>query len=184
MKNKLVKEFLVLPILSIITAFLLSLTYVVTKDTIAASEKNKMDQLRKEVVAAADTFKQVDVSASAVDGLKKVEAYLASNGKGAAIQTTVKGYGGDLVIITGIDENGKVLAVKVVSTASTPGLGSKTENSTFLSQFVGSDKNFTLGKTSGDGSVVAVTGATVSSKAMLNSVNAAKSIFEKIKGEL
>lgn len=184
-KNNSIKEFLVLPILCIITAFLVAGTYMITKDTIESSEKAKMNTLRQQVLPDADSFQQKDYNIDNTNNsLKDAQVFIADNKAGVAIQTTVKGYGGDLTVMTGIGADGKVVGVKVVSSNATVGLGTKAETDTFTSQFVGVDKIFVLGATSGDGTVVAVSGATISSKAMLASVNAAKEIYEQIKEAL
>lgn len=185
MQKNNMKEFLVLPIICIVTAFLVSGTYMVTKDTIENSEKVKMNTMRQQVLSDADSFHEKDYDIDNMkDSLKDAQVYIADNGAGVAIQTTVKGYGGDLTVMTGIDSGGKVAGVKVVSSNATVGLGTKAETDTFTSQFVGVDKTFVLGATTGDGTVVAVSGATISSKAMLASVNAAKEIYEQIKEAL
>ena len=87
---------------------------------------------------------------------------------------TAKGYGGDMNLICGIDEEGNIIAVDTLSHNETKGMGSKTAEEPFNRQFIGKDKDL-------DG-VDAITGATISSKAYIGAIKDAFAAFEMVKG--
>jgi Na+-translocating ferredoxin:NAD+ oxidoreductase subunit G len=92
---------------------------------------------------------------------------------GLAVEASGQGgYGGDVVIMIGIDlKNSKVLGVEIVSHSETPGLGARIEKKAFRRQW----KKLVLGASvalrASGGQVDAITGATFSSKAMIHGTN-------------
>ena len=92
---------------------------------------------------------------------------------------TNKGYGGDINLIIGINAAGTITGVKVVEHSETAGLGSKVAEEDFLSQFKGitpqSNLKIVLNKANGkDEEIVAVSGATILSKAVMAAVQSVK----------
>ena len=120
----------------------------------------------------ADSFEKLD--AELPEGV--IEAYKAANGTGYVFTVTSKGYGGEIRLICGIKSDGSIEAVKTLKHSETSGIGSKvTDNNSDYR------KNY-FNKTSGDyGSVDAVSGATISSKAYKKAVGLAFSAFDKAK---
>ncbi len=92
---------------------------------------------------------------------------------GLAVEASGQGgYGGDIVIMIGVDlETDKVLGVEIVSHSETPGLGARIEKAAFRRQW----KKLVVGEPvalrASGGQVDAVTGATFSSKAMIHGTN-------------
>lgn len=87
---------------------------------------------------------------------------------GYVIETTVAGYVDDIVVWTGIDNEGYVTGVTIRDMAETYGLGMEAMHDLeFLNQFLGTRGDVTMGET-----VDAITGATVTSKALAKAVNA------------
>ena len=85
--------------------------------------------------------------------------------------------------MTGIDTEGVVSGMKVVSNTETPGLGANSSNPDFQNQFKdqSAEKDIELVKTSpSEGQVQALTGATITSKAVTDSVNEAIKVFGNI----
>lgn len=104
-----------------------------------------------------------------------VKAVYASE-SGYAIEVAPNGFGGEIRMMVGVDKEGKVLNISVISQAETAGLGSviAAENKAgedFRSQFVGASG--TLAVTKDGGEVDAITSATISSRAVVDGVNAA-----------
>lgn len=88
---------------------------------------------------------------------------------GFVVQTCVDGYAGEIVMLIGVDKNGVVQGLVVRELSETYGLGAETLTDTvFLTQFLETSGDAQIG----DG-IDAVTGATVTSKAIAKSVNAA-----------
>lgn len=88
---------------------------------------------------------------------------------GAVIETVVSGYAGEVHLLVGVNDDGRVVGVAVRSLRETPGLGGRAAtDAEFLGQFVGLSGTITLG----DG-VDGLAGATVTSRAVVRGVNAA-----------
>ncbi|NLG93227.1 MAG: FMN-binding protein, partial [Clostridiales bacterium] len=96
-----------------------------------------------------------------------------------------KSYGGDLNVMTGIDKNGKVTGVVLLTIKDTPGLGLNAQNESFRNQYLQDvpEKGFELVKTgnAGKGQINAMPGATITSKAVTECVNEAVAQYQKIK---
>ena len=76
--------------------------------------------------------------------------------------------------MTGVDINGKVTGVNILSHAETAGLGAKAAEDSFRNQFIGLIEGITVSKgEGGENSIDAITGATITSKAVTQAVNAA-----------
>ena len=96
---------------------------------------------------------------------------------GVAIESTTMGFGGDLKVLVGFDEEGKVLGYTILQHAETPGLGAKADK-----WFLEGAKGNIIGKCPGDkplqvskdgGDVDAITASTITSRAFLLAVNQA-----------
>ena len=83
-------------------------------------------------------------------------------------QVTVKGYGGEIEIVVGVDNDGVITGINVggANFSETAGLGAKTKEPAFTEQFKGLSAPLTL-----KGNVDSVSGASVSSGAIVNGVN-------------
>jgi len=94
------------------------------------------------------------------------------------------GYGGQVSVMTGINLDGTIASIEVLDASSeTPGLGQSTTKPEFSEQFVGKSGQLSVTKSgaSKDNEIDAVTGATITSTAVTNSVNTALKLFEQIK---
>ena len=87
---------------------------------------------------------------------------------GHATKATTQGYGGPIEVVTGIDTDGALKGISVGGTEfkETEGLGAKAKDASFTDQFVGKTPPLTLGV-----DVDGISGATVTSKAVLGAVN-------------
>lgn len=98
------------------------------------------------------------------------ETYLAIRGSelvGFCVSVTENGFGGAMSLMVGLDTSGSVCGIEIISMAETPGIGTKTKSPSFLDQFRGSTP-FVIGET-----IDAISGATVSSRAVTRAVNTA-----------
>ena len=88
---------------------------------------------------------------------------------GFVVQTTVAGYADDIVMMVGVDKDGKVTGLMVQEMAETYGLGEKAMTDyTFLMQYLHTSGEAAVGE-----NIDAITGATVTSKAVTKAVNSA-----------
>ena len=181
----LAKLVIILAAIAIITGGLLALINEVTKDTIAAQNEQKVKDALNAVLVA-ETYEPVDISAFAED--KTVTgAYVAKNGEnvlGHCIEVAPNGFGGPISMIVGIDPNGAVTKVAIVNMSETSGIGTKTNDEGFLSQYSGHASEITASTktTLGENEISAITGATVSSKAVTSGVNTALQVAQVLKG--
>lgn len=180
---KKIMNFLALPVICLILAGCLVLTYNQTAPKIEQINKQMADDARREVLASADTFTEVS-GQQLPDGV--VDVYQAENGAGIAIQLISKGYGGDLNMMVGVDKDGKIAGVKIVSGSETAGVGAKTYESKFTDQYKGKNGQIKAVKNTAqnDNEIVAISGASISSKAVTAGVNAALETYEQVKGVL
>lgn len=101
------------------------------------------------------------------------------NEVGYVFVTVSKGYGGDVKIMTGIDKDGAVTGISPLELNETAGLGMKAQNDSFLDQFKGKVKDIAVNKNSASGNEIqALTGATITSKAVTAAVNEALSYYD------
>ena len=95
---------------------------------------------------------------------------------GYAVEVTPAGFDGQISMMVGVDKDGKVLGIDIISHTETAGLGAvaAADNSageSFRNQFQGAEG--ALSVTKDGGTVDAITGATITSRAVTAGVNAA-----------
>ena len=178
-KSNVVSDFVapiaVLVIICVVMSCLLALTNNATAPIIEEAERKAKEEARLEVLPGADSFEQLNV-----DGLPDAvtEVYKAANGAGYTFSLTTTGYGGKntLKMTIGIDGEGKLTGVKVLSHKETPGLGSKvTTEEGFYGQFPGLDA-------AGAAAADTISGATFSSNYYKAAIADAFAAFDMVKG--
>lgn len=174
MKKDFIKLPLVLFIISGVVTALLAFANSVTAPVIAERSAQSVKEARTSVLAEADEFETVDFKNDSVTELVR-----AKNGAGYCASVTVKGYGGDINMIVGVDSDCKVSGVKIVSMSETAGLGAKTNDEKWLSQFVGGSE---FKVTKDGGSIDAVTAATISSRAVSKGVTEGVNAVKEVEG--
>lgn len=88
---------------------------------------------------------------------------------GYAFAASGSGYGGRINILVGIDSDFKIMDISILSQVETPGFGSKITESSFTDQFKGLSASDIALRAAG-GKIDAITGATISSRALINIV--------------
>ena len=179
---------LVLSGISIFSALALSSVFTVTQEPIAMSKMAKKLNAIKEVLPPYD---RVETKPTVVfEGADSVCVYMAYDANkqlvGGAVEAySESGYNGHIGIIVGFDKEGAIVNYSVLEQHETPGLGAKMVN-WFKSDLkkcsiIGKNpslENLTLSKNGG--SIDAITGATISSKAFLFAVTNAHSAYARI----
>ncbi|MFA5156828.1 MAG: RnfABCDGE type electron transport complex subunit G [Candidatus Omnitrophota bacterium] len=159
----------------ILAAGLLAGVNALTRPMIFAQAKQQEEKALSEVFHDAGRFEEIKSAAGEIIYYKVYD----NNGVvvGVAFKATGKGYSGPVETMVGMDMDGKIGIIKVLSQNETPGLGSRVSEGSFTSQFSG--KNI-----AGLDEVQAITGATISSKAVTDPVkNKAQEILSLIKNE-
>ena len=186
----------ILFIITLVAGALLGLVYQVTKDPILYQEKLAQNKANQSVFSDAITFSEsgwdqdilddvydeLGVKGVSLQGVKKA---LDLNGDllGYVIQMKTKGYGDSIVFTVGITNGGKMNGISIISIAETPGLGMNAEK-VIAPQFAGKNAvQFSVvkaGQLSDSGSQIeAISGATITSKAITDGVDVANAYFEK-----
>lgn len=96
-----------------------------------------------------------------------------------------QGFGGKLGVMTGFElESGNIAGIGITTMSETPGVGTRAKEKTFTGQFAGMGNDAVI-KVKKDGGVVdAVSGATISSRAVADAVNRAKSTFSENRAKI
>ena len=141
----------------------------VTSPIIAAANEAKTQEAIEMVLPGGGSEIDFSDSTGLVTTVYKGES-------GYAVQVAPSGFDGAIDMMVGIDKAGKVIGISIISHAETPSLGAvAAENNAageaFRSQFAGLSGTLAVGKDGG--TVDAISGATITSRAVVNGVNAA-----------
>ena len=164
--NKIFKPIVVLCVICVVITGALAATNSVTAPIIAEATRLAQEQARMELLPEADGFTAVkDIEVENVS-----EIYTANNGVGTVVTSTSKGYGGSMTVMVAFTPDGTIKQIKVTEQAETQGIGSKVvADASFWTRYEGLEaKTLVLGT-----DVDALSGATISSRALTNAVNAA-----------
>lgn len=188
MKENKVKAILIpavsLLVICVVVTALLGVTNRVTAPKIEQLAAETEAAAKQAVLTDAATFseeKQIEKDGTTYiyyEGFSAEEAFA-----GYVFRTSAKGYGGDISVMVGVKADGTVAGVNILSISETAGLGMNAKNESFLSQFLG--KSGTVGvlkNGSSETEIQALTGATITSKAMASAVNQALALFEAVGG--
>ena len=189
------KHTALLAIITIIAGLALGLVHEITLEPIAQAKEQQKQDAFKSVFADADSFETVDFDAGEADKIASsfgrcsinevVEAKKGSDSIGYIITVTDgEGYAGDIQFTVGIDAEGQVTGVSFLSIAESPGLGMNArDDASFCKQYTGKQvEQFEVVKNeaSSDEQIQALSGATITSKAVTGGVNAALAFFNQV----
>ena len=196
--NKIVKNALILTAITLVSGLLLGGVYEITKEPIQASKEKAKQEAYKSVMSDAEKFEEDKIfDAKEADKILKENkikgCYLSEvavgkdkSGKeiGYVITSTSKeGYGGEIQISVGVSMDGTVTGIEILSINETAGLGMQATEPAFKKQFadVKTDK-FVVKKDDPKGNVDALSGASITTRAVTNAVNAGLSYFQDALG--
>ena len=167
---------LILCVICIVISASLALTNYLTADKILAAQAQKEQESRQIVLADAESFEPGEDESYYV-GKKGTDTV------GYVFVTESKGYGGTIKVMTGIGADDEIKGIVILTMNETPGLGANVGKADFTDKYKQGAKELTVVKNqvAKDGQIEAVTGATISSKAVTDAVNGAVKIYESIK---
>nr|AHF23754.1 NADH:ubiquinone oxidoreductase, Na(+)-translocating, B subunit [uncultured bacterium Contig1549a] len=178
------KPVIALTLIAAIAGVALSGVYSMTKGTIDLQELQKKTAAYKEVCPEAEIFELVDAAEELIAkqdekaSPKINEFYVGKTADGQvagyAASVTAKGFGGDVTMALGLTPDGAVRKIAFTELNETAGLGMEADKALFKDQFAGRSGELSLikGTASGEQEISALTGATVTSTAVVNGVNA------------
>jgi Na+-translocating ferredoxin:NAD+ oxidoreductase subunit G len=148
-----------------------------TKDKIVEQARRERAAALKEVAPDADDFKEV-IPNRVWDAVKSGER------TGSVILASAQGYSGNIDIVFSVGPDNTIGGIKVLNQTETPGLGAKVVLRPFLDQFLAKGPEAIVLKKDDPsaGSIDAVSAATISSRAVTNTVRSTLDSFAK--GEL
>lgn len=178
-----VKLGVILFLITAIAAGILAFANANTEGKIAELEAQASNEARKSVFEDAESFEEVDKGK--LEEIVKanpdiLEVYKALDGSksqiGYVVKTSTGGYAGPVEVVTGVSSDGSITGMKVVKNTETPGLGTLAAEEPFQAQFAGKSVETELEVVksgAGDSQIQALTGATITSKAVTKGVNSA-----------
>lgn len=200
MNKRIVRDSLILFAITLISGLLLGLVYDITKAPIAASEEKAKQEAYKAVFEDAQTFevdpnatpeKAAEVLGSAGITTSTIEEVLVA--KDASAQplgyvmkiTNSEGYGGNISLSVGIKTDGTVNGYEILTINETAGLGMKAKDAAFKDQYKNKKVDqYEVTKTGAaeENQIDAISGATITTKAVTNGVNAGITYFKSLVG--
>ena len=192
------KPVVVLAVITLIAGLALSGVYAMTKQTIEDQKRAASAASYQVVVPDADHFDVDEALDQAVEALggnvygtdygrvKINEAFVGKTADDAVAGyafsvTTSDGFDGDVTVAVGIQPDGTVNGISFTELHETPGMGMRVDEDEFKGQFSGRNvEKFTLNKAGGsteDDQIDTVSGASTTSGAVVNAVNAALDFF-------
>ena len=198
--KKILKDAFALLMITLVAGILLGFVYSITKEPIAQQEQLTKERSCQEVFADAATFENDTEDLEAATAAMKAADYevqtlseilVAKDASGSTLGYVLslvdpEGYGGDISFMMGIRLDGTLNGISILSIGETAGLGMNADTDAFKSQFANKKvEKFTFTKTgsTSDSEIDALSGATITTTAMTNGVNAGLAAFSSLGGE-
>lgn len=165
---------------------ILGAAHAVTEKPIAEQQKKANAEAMKLILPEATDFSKLEISPKG-DVLEVNEGKAGGETKGYAIKVAPKGYSGAVTVMIGVSKEGKVSGLKILSHSETPGLGANATDPAFYGQYNNkpTDKLLEVVKrpVASSNEIQAITGATITSKAVTKGVNEAVEFYKnELKG--
>ena len=201
--NSIVKDTLSITVITLVAGLALGIVQDITAGPIAQQQEKAKQEAYQAVFEDADSFEEFlpDETKQAVD----LVTYLDENGYDAQTVdeimtakdasgetlgyaftiTSSEGYGGDIQFAMGVQNDGKQNRISILSIEETAGLGMKADTDEFKDQF--KDKKvekftYTKNGAAADDEIDAISGATITTNAMTNGINAGLCAFRYVEG--
>ena len=202
MKNKIIKDALALTLITLVAGVALGGVYEITKDPIARQEAQAKAEAYEQVFTDAAAFEEVRMDdtliqtirdqldqegykAQSIEEIMRAEDQSGETLGYAFTVVTSEGYGGDIQFSMGVQNDGTLNGISILSIGETAGLGMIADTPAFKDQFVGKQVEqlqYTKNGATQDDEINAISGATVTTNAMTNGVNAGLCAFRVMEG--
>lgn len=185
--KSMIKDAMILFAITVIAGVLLGGVYQLTKEPIAASEEAAKVAACNAVFSEASSFDELDgfdiEEANAIiaadypgDEIEGALVAKSSTGESLGYVITVKsheGYGGDIVFMMGITNDGILNGISLLAISETAGLGMQAGD-VLVPQFTNKDVmyfTYTKNGSASESEIDAISGATITTNAVVNGVN-------------
>lgn len=202
MKNKIIKDALALTLITLVAGVTLGGVYEITKDPIAKQEAQAKAEAYEQVFTDAAAFEAVEMDdtltktirdqldqegykAQSIEEVMRAEDQSGETLGYAFTVVTSEGYGGDIQFSMGVQNDGTLNGISILSIGETAGLGMNADTPAFKDQFDGKQVEklqYTKNGATQDDEINAISGATVTTNAMTNGVNAGLCAFRVMEG--
>lgn len=178
-----IKVGITLCLITAVSALILAVVNSYTAPVIAENTLKKQELAMKKVVPMAKTFSEIEFSVKEKT-VKSIYEGKTEAGEivGYAIMVSSYGYGGEISMAVGVDNDLKVTGVDIITQSETAGLGAKCTKKEFKDQFIGKTENIKVSKNGAkDNEIDAISSATITSQAVTSGVNSAINSVKEIK---
>lgn len=202
MKNKIIKDALALTLITLVAGVALGGVYEITKDPIARQEAQAKAEAYEQVFTDAAAFEEVKMDDTLIQTIRdqldqegykaqSIEEIMRAEDQSgemlgyAFTVVTSEGYGGDIRFSMGVQNDGTLNGISILSIGETAGLGMNADTPAFKDQFVGKQVEklqYTKNGATQDDEINAISGATVTTNAMTNGINAGLCAFRVMEG--
>lgn len=172
---------IVLLIITAISGCILGFAQKVTKEPIAIQEQKTKSEAMQAILPSATEFKtsSKQITDNAIKEIN--EGYKGSELDGYVLRVGPKGYAGIIDMMVGISKDGKITGIKILSHSETPGLGANAPAPKFSGQYANKpakELKVVKGAATADDQISAITGATITSRAVTTGVNEAIKYYD------
>ena len=203
MNKSLLKDAIALTVITLVAGCILGFVQMITKEPIAKqNDKIKQDAYR-EVFSEADSFQTIDginpekdaakaLSKEGLDKNNEIVEILSAISKDSSETigyvmtiTNKEAYDGELTFTMGIRSDGTVTGISFTDISETAGLGMKAKEDSFKDQFKEKKVEsfqYTKSGAEKDEEIDALSGATITTNAVTNGVNAGIAYFRYVSG--
>ncbi|MCR5733173.1 MAG: RnfABCDGE type electron transport complex subunit G [Lachnospiraceae bacterium] len=195
-----IRAVVTLTVITVIAGLMLGYVYELTKDPIAIQKEASKQASYRSVFPDASGFAPYEgyneqemralLDQAGFSGETVSEVLTANDQSGNILGyvlnvITMEGYGGEIDISMGVTSEGKLNGVEILTISETAGLGMKADTDEFKSQF--KDKTisqfaYTKSGATKDYEIDALSGATITTNAFVNAVNAGLIYCQNISG--
>lgn len=195
------KDTVSITVITLVAGLALGVVQDITADPIAQQKLKAKQEAYKAVFPEAESFGEVVLG----DKAEELAGVLSENGYGAQnidevmtaldaldneigyafTVTTSEGYGGDIQFAMGVQNDGTLNGISILSIGETAGLGMKADTDAFKDQFKSKKVEkfiYTKNGASSEDEIDALSGATITTNAMTNGVNAGLCAFQYMEG--
>lgn len=180
---KLLKLIIPMLFVALLSAISLAVVYKLTKEPIKAAKNAKELSAINEVIVTEFNNNPFEEKIQIKNtGIEIYPARLDGTITSVAIKTfSNDGFGGKIELIVGFFLDGTITGYKIIEQKETPGLGDKVMEDGFANQLAGLHPDEqTFGVKQDGGEIDAVTGATISSRAVINTVKRAFDVYTNL----
>lgn len=158
-------------------ALMMALVNGFTKDRIKSNNLKATQEAISRIYPKFDSSDEIDIDVElpikAVYRLDEGDVLL-----GYCVSVQPSGFNGAIEMMVGVNPEGNITGVEIISHTETPGIGAAADDPEYLKNYIGLSGNISFGE-----GIDALTGATISSKAILSGVNAAVEAINNINGQ-